>query len=112
MDGTLDYEYAAGDTLQTWGYTCKVDDEAYSLTGHTVRIRIYPLSVGAWSEYAATVVSAAAGTVSFAPSDAAIIVSTGAGFYGVVWEVTRTSDGKILTFPDTGYLLAKVHGLG
>ena len=87
------------DNGQTFAATLKVDDVAYNLTGCTVRFLMTNVSTGDVITGNASIVSAAAGTVRYLPTATDVETS---GTYRVEWEVTL-SNGKILTFPASGY---------
>jgi len=94
----------ANDTAIVFSDTLLLAGAAYNLTGCSVLFALRPFVQstrfsGSGFSAAATIVDAAAGTVSYSPTAG---FPTAPGNYKQEWEVTR-SDGAKLTFPSDGY---------
>lgn len=90
----------SGDTSLEFTDTLMVDGVADDLTGSTVLFLMKKYrSPGTAYSFAATIVTAASGTVSYVPG---VGFPTDVGSYKQEWQVTY-SNGKILTFPTDGY---------
>ena len=87
------------DTAITFSDTLRVDGTPVDLTGATVLFLMTTTERGSLFSAAATVVSAAEGTVNYQPGGG---FPTLPGAYLQEWEVTFTN-GRRLTFPSAGY---------
>jgi len=94
----------AFDTAITFSDTLTRDGVAENLTDASVKFLISERTGGTAFSASATIVSAAAGTVSYQPSAG---FPTTAGKYIQEWEVTF-SDGRILTFPGNRHNKIKI----
>lgn len=91
------------DTSRAWTDTLKLNNAAINLTNCTVKLNIRHED-GTTAERSATIVSAAAGTVTYTPVAADV---TNAEILKLEWEITY-SGGATLTVPNDGYIYVKV----
>ena len=90
----------SGDTAVNFTAALKVNDSAVDLTNATVLFLLKPSNSPQTAySFSASIVSAAAGTVSYSPGDGFPVI---AGTYFQEWQVAF-SDNSILTFPSSGY---------
>jgi len=91
------------DTARTLTDTLTLDGSPINLAGATV-VLVWRLPDGTVNRRDATVVSATAGTVSYAPLAEDV---ADAGLHRLEWEVTL-SEGGVLTIPSSGYIRINV----
>jgi hypothetical protein len=77
----------------------RLNGAAFNLAGRTVRFHMRNNATGDVRSGDATITSASAGTVQYAPTAEDVETE---GEYSVEWEVTLDGDEK-LTFPHNGY---------
>lgn len=94
-----------GDTALQFTDTLKVDGVATDLTGATVLFLLKLIdSPNTAYSLAATIVTAASGTVKYVPG---VGFPTAVGDYRQEWQVSYV-EGTILTFPSDGYNIVKI----
>lgn len=88
-----------GDTGQRIASTLRINGAAYNLSGKTVSFIAKNRATGEVTRGDATVTSASAGTVQYAPTEEFVAEE---GVFSVEWEVD-IGGGELLTFPHNTY---------